>query len=212
METKCNHDWVEEETQLICSLCGKKKLKRVKVSDELFVSTKSNGMKYTVRRDRTKYFYPDDWMTFYNNLNNESNKLIFHFLIGTGARIQEELHFKKTDLIDDKRHIIRLMVTKKKAKKLVEKEQGKMRSFEIGEGLYKKLKKQPHLYIFLGIDRELSLTESKKITASKSCGVRFIMNSRLKSAGFDNTLYSLHNIRKTHGMWLKSLGVPMEEI
>ncbi len=212
MEEKCNHDWQEDINRVTCSLCGKSKLKRVKVTDEIYTATKVNGMKYTIRRDRTKYFYPNEWNKFHANLNNDFNKLLFSFLIGTGARIEEALHFKKTDLIDDQRHVIRLMVTKRKAKKLEEKEQGKVRSFEIGEQLYKELKKQPNLYIFLRINKELSLVESKKIARGRSCGARSIMKSRLALSGMDSSLYSLHNIRKTHGMWLKSLGVPMEEI
>lgn len=210
--TKCDHDWEEQDNKHVCTKCFKEKLKRVKVSDEISYSIKEDGSKYTIRRDRTKYFYPDEWVNFRSNINEDKNKLLFSFLICTGARIEEALHFKKTDLMDSKRHIIRLMVTKRKAKKLGEKQQGKIRTFEINESLYKKLKQQTNLYIFLEVNKELTLQESKKLAKSKSCVVRRLMKRKLKLIGLDSNLYSLHNIRKTHGMWLKALKVSMEEI
>jgi len=49
---------------------------------------RKDGMKYTVRNNRDRFFYPNEWMKFYDKLKN-NQKMTFDFLINTGARINE---------------------------------------------------------------------------------------------------------------------------
>jgi len=212
LNTKCNHEWKEEGNKIICSKCNKYTLKKIKVNDDISYGIKSDGKKYTIRRDRNRYFYPHEWKLFYDSLS-EKHKLIYLFLIVTGARIDEALHFKRSDMLDKKRKSIRLMVTKRKAKKIEEQKEGKTRTFEVSSLLYNKLEKETSLYIFLGINNELTLEESKKITTKKAVAIRELMKRHLKKIGIEDWQnFGLHNIRKTHGMWLKTLGIELSEI
>jgi integrase len=209
----CAHEWEEVDNRLICKLCGKERLKRIKIDDDLSYGVKKNGLKYIIRKNRNEYFLPQDWKKFMNSIpDHHIYKLLFEFLIVTGARIDEALHFKKTDLIDRDRLKIRLRVTKRKAKVFEESEEGKPRTFKITKSLYRKLEKINSLYIFLDINENMSLEESKKITFKKSCNVRDYLKRHLRKIGVNEKLYSLHNIRKTCGMWLKALGEKESEI
>ena len=207
----CQHNWIEKDNRIICTLCNKSTLKKISIDDDLSYGIKKNGQKYTIRKDRLRYFYPNEWNKFYNSLLDR-HKLLFQFLICTGARIDEALHFKKTDLIDDKRKTIRLIVTKRKAKKPGE-EEGKRRSFEINSTLYNKLKNENSLYIFLKLNDNMPLIESKKITTIKAITIRQLMKRHLKKVGIKDWFnFGLHNVRKTHGMWLKAHGIELSEI
>jgi len=210
--TKCNHIWKEDGNRIVCELCGQYKLKKIKINDDLSYGVKSDGKKYTIRKNRLRYFYPNEWLKFYNSLTPK-HALLFDFLIKTGARIDEALHFKLTDLIDDKRKTIRLTVTKKKSKVVGEEEEGSVRIFEIDAVLYNKLKRETPLYVFLNINHELPLKESKRIAANRAVSTRALMKRKLKKIRIEDWYnFALHNIRKTHGMWLKAHHISMEEI
>ena len=151
---------------------------------------------------------------------NESNKLLFQFLICTGARIEEALCFNKEGLIDDKRKSIKLYVTKRKAKKEGE-QMGKPRTFEVSTNLYNKLKAASHTYNFIFIspkeDIQMNTEEGRKLlkkyTKSKSTLAYMNLRSNIAKADIkDYYNFGLHSIRKTHGMWLKTLGIDMVEI
>ena len=212
-QQRCQHNWEEKGNSMTCSKCGKHILKRIKIDDEFSYGIKKNGVRYNIRRDRKRYFYPDEWTKFINSFTDDKHKLLFQFLICTGARIDEALHFKKTDLIDDHRKVIRLTVTKRKAKKAGEEIEGNVRRFEINSSLYRKLKREPSLYIFLNINHDLTLEESKKIATNKAISIRELMKRHIKKSGIkDWKNFALHNIRKTHGMWLKTIEVELSEI
>lgn len=210
-KTNCSHDWQEINNRLVCSKCSTSKLKKIKIDDDLSYGIKDNGMKYKIRSDRNRYFFPQEWKLFYNSLK-EKNKLVFDFLIKTGARIEEALHFKKVGLIDDERKSIKLFVTKKKHNKIGE-EDGKPRSFEIDTTLYNKLNQINKPYIFLDVDNNISREDSKKLAGKKAVAMRELMKRKLKKIGIkDYYNFGLHNIRKTHGMYLKALDIPQTEI
>src|SRR3972149_20578 len=84
-------------------------------NQDLKTITKKDGRPYTVRIDRRRYFFPDEWDKFYNSLRDK-NKPLFDFLINTGARIDEAVHIRPMDF-DFARNNVRLWKTKTKATK-----------------------------------------------------------------------------------------------
>jgi integrase len=79
------------------------------------VGQRKNGKSYSVRDNRDRYFFPSEWIKFFDGLK-ENQKLTFEFLINTGARINEAFHVKVGDIdVPNKRLILR--VTKVKAAK-----------------------------------------------------------------------------------------------
>lgn len=208
----CIHEWVEQNTKEVCSKCG---LSHLLLKDtehfDLKVGFKSNGHKYLVRDNRKRYFFPSDWILFYNSLN-EKQKPIFYTLIMTGARIEEALNIKVQHFKNDF-DFVTLYVTKIKAKKKQIKPEP--RDISLSKAYRRFIKK----YITdkaLGEDDYLFLDKNKDINKqvnSKSVALRNLMHRHLKELDIkDYYNFSLHNIRKTHGMWLKALNVKQEEI
>lgn len=178
---------------------------------------KSNGIKYTVRDYRNRYFFPDDWKQFYKQLN-PNKSFIFDVLINTGARIEEALCIKAGNIRWD-RNYLTLYVTKIKAKKGETKPTP--RDIVFSSEFSRRLKKyisennlKDEDYLFLDNSKKyLTRQELKKETKSKAVAVSQMMKRALVKSGIkDYWNFSLHNIRKTHGMWLKALDVKFEEI
>lgn len=174
-------------------------LKQDSEKEGIFVGIRSNGSKYTVRRDRSRYFKPDEWNKFIKSISKEEIILLFETLLQTGARIDECLHIRPKDINFDQR-IITLYVTKSKAKKGESAFLGgKPRSFGISSQYARKVRK------FLR-DRNIHEREEKPLFNITQQGVYQILRRQLKKVGvLDYYAFSLHNIRKTHGMWLKTL-------
>jgi integrase len=179
----------------------------------LFIGTKSNGVSYSVRRDRHRYFFPNEWIKFTEVLRDDK-QFIFETLVHTGARIEEALNIRVRDF-DMDRNTLTLHITKSKAKKGQTKEIGGMpRGFGMSSEYmkklkkhisYKKLKHDDYLFVsppegFDAWDREAK----KKFFAVAKVGVTHVFKRGLKRAGLNPWEFSLHNIRKTHGMWLKA--------
>ncbi|MFW9928645.1 MAG: tyrosine-type recombinase/integrase [Candidatus Thorarchaeota archaeon] len=171
-----------------------KRLKLEKTSKEgLKIGTRSNGTKYSVRDDRSRYFYPDEWLKFMKSLR-EKNKLIFETLIQTGARIDEALHIRPKDFDFDRKSLT-LVVTKAKAKK--GETVGRKRSFEVSSNYIKEVKK----YI-----SKNGIANDEKLFSMSSQAAYQLLRRKLKEIKIEDWYnFSLHNIRKTHGMWLKTL-------
>jgi len=166
----------------------------------LKVGITADGKKYSVRDDRSRYFYPEEWKKFINEIRPKS-QIIYESLLQTGARIDELLHLKPTDL-DFERFNLTLRVTKKRAK--LHERVGKKRTFVISEEYAKKLKK----YI-----SKNKIGDNDLIFPIGQKAVYLMMKRALVKAGIkDYYNFSLHNIRKTTGNWLKALGVSAEEI
>jgi len=180
---------------------------------------KSNGKKYTVRDYRNRYFFPDEWNQFMNQIKNDK-QMIFDALIMTGARIEEALCIKNNqNQIRFDRNYLTLFVTKIKAKKKESKPTPRdiIFSSEFGKKIKKYILTNKILegeYLFLDNTKQyLTRADLKKETKSKSVAISQMMKRAMKRAGIRNYWdFSLHNIRKTHGMWLKSLDVKFEEI
>lgn len=65
---------------------------------ELKVGIKSNGQKYSVRTNRKRFFYPNEWNNFLECLASPKQKLSFDILINTGCRYNEGYNIRKRDI------------------------------------------------------------------------------------------------------------------
>ena len=188
MDTK-NQDPTHKEKQ--------KRLSLTEVSgvEGLFVGTKSDGKKYTVRKDRNRYFFPEEWIKFMAEVP-EKNKLLFETLLQTGGRIQEILNLRPDDYNWDD-NTLTLRVTKAKARKGETKLLGgKKRSFGVSSQYIRRLKK----YI-----RTYEIEDNNFLFPITKQGASQLMKRSLTKAGLPAHEFSLHNVRKTTGMWLKTI-------
>lgn len=178
----------------------KKSLSLNRVSESIQVGIKKNGKKYSVRDDRSRYFFPNEWDKFYDSLR-DANKPIFDVLINTGARIDESLHIKPKDF-DWERNNLTLRVTKMKFSK--GERIGKPRTFSISSQFARRMRK------YINVNK---IGDNEELFSMTSQSVYQLMRRKLKILGFkDWQQFSLHNIRKTHGNYLKALGIDSGEI
>lgn len=174
---------------------GRLSLTAVKGKDGLFEGIKSDGKKYTVRKDRHRYFFPDEWLKFISYLK-EDKKILFETILQTGGRIEEVLNLKPKDFIWDNNSIT-LRVTKSKASKGESKLLGgRQRAFSVSSQYIRKLRK----YI-----RENKISDNSLLFPITKQGVSQLFKRTLNKAGLNEWEFSLHNIRKTSGMWLKTV-------
>ena len=164
-------------------------LKMIKLSD---------GRNYTVRIDRRRFFFPEEWNLLIKQLKS-SNRPLFEFLINTGARFDEALHTRPMDF-DFERGNVRLWKTKTKATK--GETQGKPRTVSLSTDFTKKMKKHCEKF-----------TTNEYIFKGSNQSINQLMKRVLEKVGVkDYYNFSSHNIRKTHGMYLKALGIDIGEI
>jgi len=114
-----------------------KRLSLKRVSEGLQQGTRSDGRVYSVRDDRSRYFFPEEWMKFFNSLS-ETKQPVFDALINTGGRIKEVLNIKPKDF-DWERNNLTLRVTKMKVAK--GERVGKPRTFQISSQFARRMKK-----------------------------------------------------------------------
>ena len=170
-------------------------LKPVIGKEGLFQGTKSDGTIYTVRSDRHRYFFPNEWLKFMANLK-EDRRILFETLLQTGGRIDEVLHLKPSDFIWEN-NSVKLRVTKSKAKKGESKVLGgKQRSFGVSSQYIRRLRK----YI-----RDKNIKDIDLLFPITKQAVAQMLKRSVKAIGLNEWEFSLHNIRKTTGMWLKTV-------
>lgn len=166
---------------------------------EIKQGIKSNGVQYSVRTNRKRFFFPNEWIKFRDALETDNQKRSFDILINTGARINEIRHIKKQD-IDFERGTLTIKVAKIKAKK------GEKfpdpRTFKISSQFLGRMKKytkdlKDDEYIYVLTDSALNLSMKKIL---EKIGIK------------DFKMFSVHNIRKTHGNWLVAHEVHMAKI
>lgn len=217
METKCNHDWIEKDNRSVCTKCGKSDLiLKDTEHDGLKVGTKDNGNKYLVRTSRLRYFFPTEWEVFINTVSNQK-KIIFETLLITGARIEEAMMIKKSHINLDNKYLI-LYTTKRKAKK--QEKRSKQREIILPKHYLAQLKfyikdMKDTDYIFLNNNKLIGLdnVQIKAIARKRSYNIYQMFKRTINKTNIeDKWNFSLHNIRKTTGMWLKCMNVKMEEI
>lgn len=151
------------------------------------------------RRDRNIFLFPDDWKRFLKLIEKRKNKVLYELQFNTGARFDEATHVRPIDF-DFERGNLRIWKTKTKAKK--GEKVGKPRTISLSSGFANKMKKfcadkKPDEYLF-------------KITQQ---GYNQLLKNKLRELEIQNAKdFSSHNIRKTHGMYLKALGIDIAEI
>lgn len=178
----------------------KKRLSLTPVYEGLKQGIKSDGKRYSVRDDRSRYFFPEEWVRFINTVKPKK-RLIFSILINTGARIEEAINIRPRDF-DWDRNNLTLRVTKGKAKK--KEFIGKKRTFTISSQFARRARR----YI-----KNNKIGEDEFIYPITKQAVWQLMRRTLQKAEFEDWYqFSLHNIRKTSGNWLRALGIPAEEI
>lgn len=166
--------------------------------EDLLIKKDVRGREYSVRTDRRRFFYPDEWKKFMNQLRYK-NHALFLFMFNTGCRIDEALHIRPCDF-DFSRNTIRLWKTKTKAKK--GETHGKPRTISLSSKFTKKIK--THCSKF---------SNEEFIFKGSIQSANQLMKRNLQKIGIEDYYnFSTHNIRKTHGMYLKALGIDMGEI
>ncbi len=173
----------------------KLELKPVEGKEGLFIGTKSDGKTYTVRKDRHRVFFPNEWIKFIESVK-EDRKIIFETLLQTGARIEEALNIKPKDFDWERNNLI-LRVTKSKASKGESKLLGgKQRGFGVSSQFINKIRK----YIRLN-----NIKDDVLLFKMSKQGVSQLFKRTLKKVELKEWEFSLHNIRKTSGMYLKTV-------
>lgn len=155
--------------------------------------TRSNGKTYTLREDKMRFFFPDEWINFFDNLKN-SQKLTFKFLINTGARINEIRGITVGDL-DQERNSIIIRNTKSRNKDGTR----KIRVIGISNQFTKYLK---------SIIKDLDLKPENKFPILSTPAANIGMQKALEKTEIkDRDNFSIHSVRKTTECWLLSLDV-----
>jgi len=151
------------------------------------------------KQDKNRFFFPDEWKKFIKDIQKSKNLMLYELMFNTGARFDEAMHTRPIDF-DFERNNLRLWKTKTKAKK--GEKVGTPRTISLSSDFSKKIKrffknKKPDDYLW-------------KVSQA---GFNQLMKNKLKKLGvvdYDN--FSSHTIRKTHGMYLKALGIDIAEI
>jgi integrase len=152
---------------------------------------KRNGVKYTIRKDRSRVFFPEEWNSFYNYLR-ENQKPIFNSLINTGARINEIINIEKRDF-DFKKGTLKIRCVKKKSNY----SDGKIRIIPISTD-----------YCVYMQEFTKNLKQNDRCFCFTKTSVSQLFKRKLEKSGINNfNDFSLHNIRKTTETWLACLNV-----
>lgn len=219
------HNYIEQGNFLVCE-CGKKilNLKPTK-KDDLLIGERKDGTKYSVRTDRRRYFYPHEWNEFISKVQNKEHRFLFLTLLHTGARIMEALNLKYKD-IDIERGTVKFNVVKHRVAKKNVYATGKSRDFFVASNYIKEFKSfirnrkiNMNDYIFLNNDKlpenydKLSNKEKSKYYRSKISNYHTLLKNTLKKTNIkDPHNFSLHNIRKTYGMWMRIFDIQVSEM
>jgi len=157
--------------------------------------TLKNGKSYTVRNNRDRFFFPDEWMKF-NEILKKNQKFTFDFLINTGSRINEARNVRVNDCDLERKRIV-LRITKVKARK--GEKHPRPRMIPISTQFAKYLKK----YI-----KNTKLKEDNYFPILSTPAANIAMKKGLQRAGIkDYYMFSIHNIRKTLETWLMALDI-----
>jgi len=168
--------------------------------ENLTTKTLRDGRSYTIRSNRDRFFFPDEWMKFYDTLKH-FQKITFNCAINLGARINEIRNVRVEDIDLERKRLI-LRITKIRAKK--KEKAPRPRVISISTQFSKYLKG----YI---AKNDFKAQDTLKILSTPAANL--CLKGTLKKIGIkDYYMFSTHNIRKTHGNWLKALGVEGAEI
>lgn len=154
---------------------------------------RTSGRKYTIRQNRFRYFYPDEYKAFYDALKPKQ-KVTFHFLINTGARINEVRNIKVQD-VDFERNSIIIKWTKARN----EDGSRKMRVLSVSPQFIKWIRSIINVY---------SLKPEDNFPILSTPAANICLKKTLTKIGIsDAIMFSVHNVRKTLETWLMALDV-----
>ena len=176
------------------------RLSLTRVQEGLRVGIRKDGKAYSVRDDRSRFFYPNEWEAFINAIKPEK-RILFEALIQTGARIDEILNVKPRDFDWDRKNLV-LRVTKIKARK--GESIGKARTVPVSSEFIRKIRAH--------INRNTIGDDSFLFPATQQAAWQLMRRSLKLAEIKDPWNFGLHNIRKTHGNWLKAMEISAEEI
>lgn len=220
------HEYFKKENYQVCKYCGKKILNLTNTEkEEVLIGTKSNGSKYSVRTDRRRYFFPDEWISFIKEVEDKEHRFLFLTGLHTGGRIMELLNLQYRN-IDEERQIIKFDVVKQRKARKDYPSLGKGRGFFVASEFIKEYKSfirgktiNKSDYIFLDNKTlpedysKLDNNKKKKYYASKVVSYSKILKRKLKKAGIKDWYnFSLQNIRKTYGMWMRTFNIERSEL
>jgi len=193
--------------------------------EEIRRGKKSDGINYTLRLDRRRYFFPDEWNNFISLFKNKLHKFLFITALHTGGRIMEILNLKYED-IDTERQTVTFKIVKQRKAKRNFYAVGKQRSFFVASNFiseYKSFIRNRKInlkdYIFLDNSKlpsdydSLTNDKKKKYYVSRYITYSNMFKSKLKKSGVtDYRNFSIHNIRKTYGNWMRTFNLEMAEL
>lgn len=157
------------------------------------VITRSDGKTYTKREDKMRFFFPDEWMAFYDILKPKQ-KITFHFLICTGARINECRGITLAD-IDFERNSIIIRNTKSRNKDGTR----KIRVISISSQFSKYLR-------WLAKRYEMQSNNLFPILSTPAANTA--MEKALKKLNIkDSDNFTVHSVRKTTECWMLALNI-----
>lgn len=156
--------------------------------------------KYRLKVDRKVFLYPNEWITFYKTLK-EKQLPYFKIAINTGARINE-IRNLKVEHINFDRQSLTFYITKIRAK--LKERRPEPRTIKISTEFSNWLKR----WI-----RKFKLGKEDSFNIPSTPAISKTIKNHLRKMGIENYKdFSSHNIRKTHGNWLKALGIDGIEI
>ena len=200
-------------------------LKPILEKEGLMIGVRSNGRNYSVRNDRRRYFFPDEWELFIKQFKNKEHRFFFLTLLNTGARIMEALNLKHENFDIDRETIKFEVVKQRKAKKNFY-AAGKSRGFFVTSKFISEYKSfirgktiNPKHYIFLDNSKlpsnyeQLDNADRKKYYSGKVASYSNLLKRKLEKSGIKDWYnFSPHNIRKTYGNWMRSFNIEMGEL
>lgn len=155
--------------------------------------TRSNGVVYTLREDKLRFFFSDEWLAFFDYLK-DGQRVTFHFLINTGMRINEARGVSVSD-VDFERNSIIIRNTKSRNKDGTK----KIRVISISTQFSKFLR---------SIINKNNLKPEDKFPILSTPAANIGMQKALEKAGIkDKDNFSVHSVRKTTECWLLSLDI-----
>lgn len=184
-----------------------------------------DGVEYSVRTDRRRYFFPDEWLRFISTFKNKTHKFFFITCLHTGGRAMEVLNLRHQD-IDIERGTVNFTLVKQRTAKKNYASTGKTRGFFVASEFIKEYKSfvrgktiKPEEYIFLNNSKlpanysSLINSERKKFYYSVFVGYGKLFKRKLQKAKITDWFnFSLHNIRKTYGMWMRTYNKDFGEL
>lgn len=160
---------------------------------------RKNNRNYKVRTHRERFFFPDEWMAFYDQLKTKQ-KITFNTLLNTGARIMEVQNIQVQD-IDFERNNIVLRITKRVVNNPRKQKKGirRIRVVSVSSKFIRFLKQ---------VIKDYDLKSDDFLPILSTPAANIAMKKALQNADIsDWDMFSLHNVRKTAEMWLLALDI-----